>query len=441
MALTALLFAHHGAGSDGEPPAMRSVAGLGVIERQVRQARRCGAGRVIVVVERMPPRLAMTLAALNVEIVRAIAGISVGDERVLVIEDALVVDARIVLATLAKEGRAVAVWKGRNGPEGAQRIDPVTHWAGVAVYPGALVSKVLADLGEWDLQETLLRAAFAGEKPVRVDIATIDDYEVERKRKVPLVWAGVRSDADAASAGENVLAAGQQGCPDWPARYVNTIVENWLVRALLDTRLTPGAVHAASAAVGAAATLAFATGWLWVGLALALLTAPLQGGAHKLALAREHGLQNRVTDKLIEYSWYLGLAGHFALSRESFGPIMFAAMILLASIGGTVQREMFTRFTGRSLDDCGGLERRFRLVASGRDTNLWLMLPFAALEAWYAGFVALALYAVGSYAVAQARFYVRLDEYARAHSPRMAANLDARDGFTFPILRRWLSPK
>lgn len=427
VALTALLFAHHGAASDGEPPAVERVAGASVIERQIAQVRALGAARILVAVERMPPGLAAALVRADVEIVRAGRGFAVAaEDRVLVIEDALVVDRRIVAAVLSAEAPALAVWKGRAARGGAQRIDPATHWAGAALYSGAFVGQVLAGLGEWDLQATLLRAAFADARPARIDAAALATYDPERRRDVPPFWQPVHGPDDARRAATAWFDAARRA-GGGPGRRVAGPIADRLLSKLLDHGIGPRDLVAAALSAGVAATVAFAGGRLWPGLLLGLLAGLLQGIGETLSGLRDDTASRPGREwlvlKLVETSWYAALGGFLASIHGVVGPWAVAALIILASSGSTVVCEVFRRVAGRHLDDAGRFERRFAPFAAGRQTLPWSLLPFAALDLWYAGFVWLAIYAVSTFVAVQARFFVRLLGYARAHSPLMAANI------------------
>lgn len=438
MSLVALLFAYHGAPADtGEPLAAIRAAGITVIERQIRQARRVGARRVLVVAERMPPALAAALErAGDVEIVRDPSRMSLMDEdRVLVIEEGLIADERIIRSVLEPERETVlAVWTGAEARAGAERIDPETHWAGIAAYSARFVTRIATSLGEWDLQGTLLRAALGEVAPYRIDVGALPTYEPHRRRDVPLIWVPVRDSADAARAVDQLLGSAQKGCLDWPARYVHPPVENALVRLLLDTRITPNMVTVATGVLGLAATAAFATGWLWLGLMFALIVGPLDGVDGKLARTRMEfspwGELEHALDKVVEYSWFFALAWHFSASHGPSGPWAIAALITLFALAETVQGEFFNRMTGAQLDDAGPFERRFRLIGGRRNTFFWTLLPFALSGAWYAGFVMIAAYSVLTFFVSQWRFYYRLQAYARAHAPQIETNL-TRSAYAF----------
>ncbi len=397
-----------------------TVGGRPVIERQVRQARLAGAARVIVIggpmagVEAVPTHTAA-------------AALIADDDLVLVLAPGLVADERIVAATVAA-APVLATFPDR----GVERIDAGSLYAGVAVYPGALVRRVAAGLGDWDFHATLLRAA-AGDGLARVDLAGLDLYAPARRRIVPLTWAVPATPGEASAATTMVIKAAQKGCLDWPARFIHPPIEDGLVRLLGPTPITPNMVTVFVAAISLAAGVAFAYGWLLTGLVLALVSGPLDGVDGKLARSRlefsRWGDLEHVLDKIAEYGWYLALAGHFAVTM-GHAPWLIAALIIVVALAEALGGEFFRRFTGGQLDDAGDLERRVRLISGRRNTYFWTLIPFAAFGAWYAGFVMIAVYAVATFAFMQWRLFTRLGEFGRAHSPAVAANYAAsRYGF------------
>jgi len=427
VSTVALLFAHHSTPAGAEPWGTRKAGGITILERQARQAQRYGADSAIVVVERMTPLVAAAVERMgpSVRIVRRATDLAEAlgpAEDVLVFAEGLVIDERLLARTLAEPDAILAAWP--DARPGAERIDAGRVWAGVARLPAVLVRSVSDGLGDWDLESTLLRTAASSGVP-SVDLSKVDDYAPERRRKVPLLWAAVRTDADADVVTDALLAAAQKGCLDWPARWLHPPVENALVRLLLPTWITPNHVTLLTGVLGLAAGIAFASGHLGVGLAIALAVGPLDGVDGKLARVRHEfsrwGDLEHVLDKVVEYGWYLCLAAHFAATGRE-GAWALAAIIILFALAEAVQGEFYRRFTGGQLDDAGDFERRFRLVSGRRNTFLWTLVPFAAAGVWYGGFAAIAAYSALTFFVAQTRFFVRIASYGRQVSPAIDAN-------------------
>lgn len=424
MTLVALVFA------DASAPAVE-VAGGRAVDRQIRQLRHAGVSRILVLGE---PGGAPGVT--HVAEAKALAGMLAPGDAVLVVAAGLVLDERIVAAMLAAPVPAVATWPAAAGSVqlGTERIDAQRFAAGIGVYRAPTVMAAASDLGDWDLQSTLLRAALGEGNVELVDLAALDTYAAARRRNVPLVWALPRDAAEACTTDDMLIDAAQKGVLDWPARFLHPPVENWMVRALLPTPITPNMVTLFVAAISLAAGIAFAYGWMWTGLVLALISGPLDGVDGKLARVRiefsRWGDLEHVLDKIAEYGWYLCIAGHLAARSGSGLPWAIAALIILFALAEALLGEFYRRFTGRQLDDAGPFERGFRLVGGRRNTFFWTLVPFGVLGAWNLGFVALAVYAVVTFFVTLFRFFLQIERFGRGISPAIEANFSGT-GYAF----------
>jgi hypothetical protein len=408
MALVGLLFAHHGAAGSPEPMASLDVAGLSSVERQVHYVRDAGATRIFVVAERMPPALAAALARLadDVRIVRDAAALAAAlrdEDRLLVIEEGLVAEGRVA-GLMIESGQAplLAVWQGSSRLAHAERLDSASFWAGLAIYDGRTVRAVAADLGDWDLQSTLLRTA-VGIGAARFDVAAADPEAAGR-------WLHVRSDADAGAASRSLVERTGGEPRDAVERYVHRPLEDWAVPLLLSRHVTSRQLLAATLVAGGGAVAAFATGWTWTGLILGLLSAPLSGATTRLARIRIEDLPYPDLrwryEAGIEYAWHLALALHFVRSGTG-GAWAVAALIVLFAFAADLQRSFFRSLHGGSLDEAEPDARR-RWPLASRNTRMWALLPFALFGAWYAGFTAVAVYSAASFFVVQRRLFGRI---------------------------------
>jgi len=438
MSFIALLSA--GDAAPGEtPPGLVEVAGLSLLERQVRQVLKAGAALAVVVAAALPDAVAQRLHADSR--VRRVATADAAHGQlgcaatpigaVLLLAPGILLDERLVSSVARAEriGDAPTLLVfDAEPPSGAERIDAHAHWAGAALIPLSLVHETLRDLGEWELSGTLLRAA-VGAGAGRIAVESLPLYAPARRRAAPMLWARPTSAAAADDATEAVIAAAQKGCLDWPARWIHPRIENQLVRWLLPTPITPNMVTCFTAILGVAATVLFAMGQLWWGLALVLLIGPLDGVDGKLARARHDfsrwGDLEHVLDKAMEYAWYLALGFWFASTGQGAAAWLAAGGIIVFALSEALKGEYFRRFTGRQLDDWGAFERRFRLVAGRRNTFFWTLVPFAALGAWWAGFLTILAYAAITFAVAEWRFLLALRAYAVTDGEKVAANFAA----------------
>lgn len=444
MSFIALLSA--GDAEPGEaPPGLLEAGGITLLERQVRQVLKAGAARIILVAAALPDALRLRLAAeprVSQVATAAAAALQFQPDHLGTVEGAqlaevlhlapgLLIDERLVNAmartATSAPGSLLLVFNAAP-PGGAERIDSQAHWAGAMRLSADLVQETLASLGDWALSGTLLRAAVGG-GAARLEVESLPLYAPARRRQAAMVWAVPGTPAELHAATESLVSAAQKGCLDWPARWLHPTIENQLVRWLLPTAITPNMVTGLTAVMGLTAGILFAMGHLWAGLGLVLLIGPLDGVDGKLARTRHEfsrwGDLEHVLDKLMEYGWYLALGFWFSKSGHGLAAWLTAGGIIIFALSEAAKGEYFRRFTGRQLDDWGIFERRFRLVAGRRNTFFWTLLPFAALGAWWSGFVMLLAYAAVTFAIAEWRFLVAIRCYSVAQSRAVAANFAA----------------
>lgn len=408
MALVALLFAHHAVAGSTEPRAAIAIAGLTMLERQAVLAQRLGAERLFVVAERMPPGLATALERLQdvAEVIRDPASLAanIADrDRVLTLEEGLIVDEADARLFIDAPGAVLAVKTGEPPYDGAERLDSASFWAGLAVYEGRLVRAVASDLGEWDLQSTLLRSA-TGEGTAQVEPVA---------GGLPATWRFIAEPGASRSIDEQLIADGAPVRSGWPSRYLYPAIERLAVRAALPTRVTGLALAVTAVALGGLAALAFAMGWPAVGLGLAIIAPPVADIGAWLGRVRLEPAQPWVEpafDYAIEPGWYVGLAAGLAVDGLGVGAWAFAAALIAFRLAELRQQRVLARLGSATTE--GKRERWLDLLTAGRDTLPWALLPFALAGAWAPGLVALAIYAGASFFAWQSRLFARVTEIA-----------------------------
>jgi 1L-myo-inositol 1-phosphate cytidylyltransferase / CDP-L-myo-inositol myo-inositolphosphotransferase len=434
-----LSIAHPRADLPGVAKSTLVAGGISLLECNVRLLRHAGAGKVFVLADLLSPAMTETIdrlrAAGSIELLRSaldLAGLLESSDHVVMIEEGLLLDERLVQQFVATRENAVAVWPvGTAQGTKAVRMDSSFAFGSILSCQGEIVRTVAKGLGDWDLEQTLLRAVAGHEGTEFVDLSGFDTYAPNRRRDVQLIWQPMAARPDEETAMDLLLDSAQKGCLDWPARFIHPPVENMAVRLLAATPITPNQITLLTGLVGFAATFAFAKGLLWLGLLLALITGPLDGVDGKLARTRveysKYGDLEHVLDKIVEYSWYMALAYAFRHTHGVTGPWAIAAIIIIMAFAEAIQGEFFRRFTGTQLDDYGDTERKIRLFAGRRNTFFWTLVLFAFLDRWYLGFAMIALYATGTFFVAQWRFFKRMQEFGTANSAAVTANFKASE--------------
>lgn len=342
------------------------------------------------------------------------------NDAVLIVGAGVVADDRILDAVLAAAADlpdngppVIATWSTACGRRGVERIDAVAFASGVALYPGAMVRRVALQLGDWDLPSTLLRAALCEPGCVRLDLTSILST-VTGVQPTPLTYAVVTTPDAASAASEVVLAATAQPRLDAVSRYLLQPVEHTILQVIAPSRITPHAIVAVIGVTGIAATLAFAGGWLWAGMTLALLFGLLQHTGKRLAGARVIRLRWHrwaLFSAAAGCNWWLALAVALTLARGNGGPLAVAALLILVQITAASEVSALERLGGDYAKFTDSIDRRITLLTANRDSLLLLLVPFALAGRWYAGLIALAAYGVASFAAIHARFLQRLTRH------------------------------
>jgi hypothetical protein len=385
MAVGALIGAYQ-ENDAGELRALLPLAGRTLIEYQARCAAAAGAAPIVVMVERVPPLLHEALERLRIDGLSVIP-VSDGNEAasrfeagslILLVGDGVAAPAEL-LAQLAEEPEpAVATVPDDEPHEGYERIDGNSRWAGVALIDGRTLGATAAMLGDWDLQSTLLRRALQ-DGALRVRVAPAGE---------PLL----AESGEQLGAFERGLIASSRGVrSDWASRYVLPLVEEFATERLLDTGVRPQWLIWAALSLTLGAAFAFTRGWLWPGLAMLIVSTPLDLVARRLATLRLRPLPPR------------------ALSRRLLWPAAGLALLALgwrltlhgSGWGALVTALVAAAFAEAARIELGHGEVPGQVWLFSRRNAILAAIPFAAAGVWAPYLVALALYAAVSF------FYVQ----------------------------------
>ncbi|QNM82957.1 hypothetical protein H8M03_00915 [Sphingomonas sabuli] len=386
MALGALIAAYSEDDSGGLL-ALLPIAGRTLLDYQVRCAAAAGAAPIVVLVDQIPIALNDVLQRLERD---GLAVVTVSDsteaasrfeagELVLLLADGLAPPPELLGAVAAAEEPVIVTVPDDEAHRKFERIDAASRWAGVALVEGQAIGATAAMLGDWDLQSTLLRRTLQ-------DGARLMPVPAETGE--PLL---AHSAADLAGLDRHLIVASRGARRDWASRYVLPLVEEYSTERLLETSVRPESLVQLSVLLCLAATLAFATGWLWPGLALLVVSTPLGLIARRLAALRLQPMTNRSLARrlqwpatgaaLVALGWWLSANG------SGWGALFAAATALAFAEAQRVER--------------GKLEIPGEIWLFSRRNAILAALPFAAFGAWTLYLAGLAVYAAASFFIAQ----------------------------------------
>jgi hypothetical protein len=395
VTLAALIAAYHEADEpEGSLRATLPLAGRTVVERQARLAAAVGADPIVILVERVPPELTAAIDRMRSEGISAAVARNAAeaadavhpDDRLLLMADGLIADESHVARLTSAGGSALLTMPDQLGDARYERIDADSLWAGLAIIDGDLLKRTAPQLGEWDLQSTLLRKAVqGGARHFAVRGEQSDDGLVMAERVEDL------AEAEAA-----IVEGAGASRGSWISRYLLAPVEQALTRLLMPSSITPGWLYVGAAVLIGLAGLLFARGWLLSGMLLLLVSTPLDGASDRLALLR---MQRSGAPDWWGYT--LPLIGGMALAALGYSLAESRGWGCLALVAATAA------FMIALYGETEGQEVRGQHWLAEPKGMAWLLLPFALTGNWVSGLGALAAYAAGSFFWAQRQIHRR----------------------------------
>jgi hypothetical protein len=385
LAVGALIAAYQEDDSGGLR-ALLPLAGRTLIEYQARCAAAAGAAPVVVVVERVPQALQDAIERLRLDGVPIVAVSDIQEAvtrfeagaMILMIGDGVAAPAELVAGFAEEPELAVATVPDDETHAGFERIDSESRWAGVALVDAHLLGSTAAILGDWDLQSTLLRRTLQ-EGALRLPVAEGGE---------PLL---VERAEDLQGFQRTMIAASRGARTDWASRYILPPVEEFATEQLMETSVRPVWLLWAALLLSLGAALCFLRGWLGAGLAMLVLSTPLDLVAGRLATLRIRPLPAR--------AWI----------RLSLWPAAGAALLALGvweTRHGTGWGSLVTALATIGFAEAARIEK----AAFANASELWLIsrrnailaaIPFAVAGAWTSYLIGLLVYAAASFFIIQ----------------------------------------
>jgi hypothetical protein len=385
MAVGALIGAYQEDDS-GRLRALLPLSGRTLIEYQVRCAAAAGAAPIVIVVERVPQALQDAVERLRLDGIGVFPVSDMGEavsrfeagSMILLIGDGVVPPSDLVARIADEPEPAVATVPDDESHAMFERIDGESRWAGVALVDAHLLGSTAAMLGDWDLQSTLLRRTLQ-EGAIRLGVG---DSAGE-----PLL---ADSADDLQDFQRRLFVASRGARPDWVSRFLLPPVEEFATEHLMESGVRPLWLMWTALLLTLAGAFCFSRGWLGAGLALLVLSMPLDLISSRLATLRLRPLAVRVLSRLALWpaaGITLLTLGWWEMSHVSgWGALVCAIGAAAFAEASRIERR------GMQDDEYWLISRRSAIV---------LAIPFALAGAWTSYLICLLAYAMISFFIVQ----------------------------------------
>ena len=238
--------------------------------------------------------------------------------------------------------------------------------------------------GDRPATAALLRAESLGAlsaEAARIKVVAADSlpaYWESMHGEVPIHLRRIASERDAEDGWRILLDYIQRRTLELPARYFDPFFENLIVRRLAPTAITANHVTLITTVLGFAVAGLYLSGWLRLGVLLAIFVEVLDGVDGKLAritrTTSKAGEYEHILDFFYENSWWLAL-GRF-LSRHGSPSAWTAAILMVAfDLTDNIVYSIADVKWHRSVDNATPFLSRFRLIAGRRNIYTWIFLP------------------------------------------------------------------
>jgi len=331
--------------------------GLSLLERQLRQLAKLGRVRVVLLVPAGDPEPVVRVPQVVVSVRRvpdtardlasALAATADFPAGFLALGADRLVDLRVLRTLLDRDATIFASVDGT-------RAEPVA----------------------WVRAEDVARyGAAVAAHAARCVVGAIDPYSPELRGDATPYLVTVATQDERRAAWRILLDHVQKRALDLPGQYFDTPFENFLVRRLAPTNVTPNQITLFTLLLAAVVAGFFHGGWLRVGVLLALVVGVLDGVDGKLARLKlqtsKLGELEHVGDFFYENGWYLALASYFSAAGRP--ELWYAGWLLVAcDLSDSLLYLAAQRSTGRMLDELTSFDRRFRAIAGRR--NVYVMM-------------------------------------------------------------------
>ena len=209
-----------------------------------------------------------------------------------------------------------------------------------------------------------------------VAISSLPSHWEAMHGEVPLHFHQVTDEDDGKAGWKILLDHVQKRTLELPAQYFDPTFENLLIRRLAGTRVTANQVTLLTTLVGFVVTVLYYTGWLRLGVLVAIFVEVLDGVDGKLAritrTTSRAGEYEHVLDFFYENSWYLALGLHFRHGNPH--ALNAALLMILFDLADNVAYALMDVGRGLSLDNASPFLARFRLIGGRRNIYSWLFL-------------------------------------------------------------------
>jgi CDP-L-myo-inositol myo-inositolphosphotransferase len=221
-----------------------------------------------------------------------------------------------------------------------------------------------------ELADSINKAAKSGDAEIFY-ITQIESYASKMRKEIEPWWIDIDTEKDLTKAKEMIIENASKNPSDALAYYVHKPLENKIVAFISTFNITPNQLTIIVNILAYTVTVLYLFGYLLPASILSFVVGLADGLDGKLARVKlktsKLGSLEHSFDLLFEFSWFIALSWFLFSATQDVLPLILAILIILFIAFYRKIYDQFRNATGRSLDDMGDFERKFKRIAGRRN--------------------------------------------------------------------------
>lgn len=232
------------------------------------------------------------------------------------------------------------------------------------------------------------------------DITQINSYIPSMRKEIKPFWIDIDTKEDLIKAKKILIVDACKGRNDLLATYVNKPIENFIVRRLANTRITPNQITILTNIVAYTSTFLFFKGDLLFASLLTFVVSFMDGVDGKLSRVKlsssNIGKMEHAFDFLFEHSWYIALAIYLSNTFGTMTVLLSTFTLLFDGFSNYCEGAFGKVIKNRRLQDYGRIERLFRKFDGRKNSYIIFILIGVLLNAPFWSLVAIFVWSLVS---------------------------------------------
>lgn len=248
--------------------------------------------------------------------------------------------------------------------------------------------------GKTELADGIRKAALSRDAEI-FDIMQINRYVRSLRKDIKPFWIDIDTKQDLVKAKELLIKNACKGRNDLLATYVNKPIENFIVKRLANTKITPNQVTILTNIIAYTSTFFFLSGYLPLASGLTFIVSFMDGVDGKLSrikiVSSNIGKMEHPFDFLFEHSWYIALAIYLSETYGVSAILLGIFIVLFDSFSSHCGHVFAGAIRNRPLQDYGRIEQVFRKFDGRKNSYILFILVGTLLNAPFYSLVAIAV--------------------------------------------------